>query len=135
VTTIDEHGNVQQWTAVYWRHFGKYTEECDSFAEAYRFLTSGEDYESLSSEAILGPEGAVLMDAAALIDCPSCHRCEFCSEEDPDAGLSAMPSQPPLLGPRAPNGRRTGLSTPPEAGRRRSPAPARCSARSKVAES
>jgi hypothetical protein len=66
VTTIDEHGNVQQWTAVYWRHFGKYTEECDSFAEAYRFLTSGEDYESLSSEAILGPDGAVLMDAAAL---------------------------------------------------------------------
>lgn len=25
-----------------------------------------------------------------IIECPSCDRCEFCSEADPDAGLSEM---------------------------------------------
>lgn len=74
---IDESGAVQQWTAVYWRHFGRYEESCDTFADAYWLLKYGEDQGDLSSEAILGPDGNVLMDARALFEAT-------CSDVDPD---------------------------------------------------
>jgi hypothetical protein len=74
---IDESGNVQQWTAVYWRYHSRYQDEFDNFAEAFEFLKSGEDYGNLSSESILGPDGAVLMDKQALWDAQ-------CSDVNPD---------------------------------------------------
>ncbi len=66
MTTIDENGVPQQWTAVYWQHYSKLDLVCDSFAEAYHFLDSGEDYGELASHAILGPDGNVLMDKKAI---------------------------------------------------------------------
>lgn len=65
---IDQDGNAQQWTAVYWRYGARERVACDSFGEAYRLLDSGEDFGSLSSDSILGPDGAVLMDKRALWD-------------------------------------------------------------------
>lgn len=77
-TVIDESGNVQQWTAVYWRYHSKHEDEFDNFADAYEFLKSGEDYGELSSESILGPDGAVLMDKDALFEAA----CSGVSPED-----------------------------------------------------
>jgi hypothetical protein len=65
---IDQQGNAQQWTAVYWRYHHKYTEECDSLQEAIDFLEAGEDYGSLSSESILGPNGEVVLNKGELFD-------------------------------------------------------------------
>lgn len=75
---IDESGNPQQWTAVYWRYHSKRTEEFDNFADAYEYLKHGEDYGELSSESILGPDGKVLMDANALFEAS----CSGLSPED-----------------------------------------------------
>lgn len=66
MTTIDEDGNELTWTAVYWRYMCKDTEECDSFEDAFRHLMWGEEYEQFSAYALLGPDGTVLMDEAAL---------------------------------------------------------------------
>lgn len=76
-TVIDQDGNVQQWTAVYWRYMVKSEHVAETFAEAYRFLAAGEDYGNLSSEAILGPDGAVLMDREAIWNAQ-------CKDLDPD---------------------------------------------------
>ena len=65
---INESGAVQQWTAVYWRYFSRYKEPCDTFADAYRFLEYGADSGDLAVEAIVGPDGDVLVDADALHD-------------------------------------------------------------------
>ncbi len=82
-TTIDESGNPQQWTAVYWRYHSRYEEVCDSFREAYRYLENGEEYGELSSESILGPDGRELMDQAAI------HRAQI-DQLDPDALLRVL---------------------------------------------
>lgn len=65
---IDEDGAQLRWTAVYWQHMSKFEELCDSFADAYRLLMDGEEYGNLSSVAILGPDGRVLMDTDALFE-------------------------------------------------------------------
>ncbi len=61
---IDQDGNEQTWTAVYWRYHSQCEEERESLADAYRFLASGEDYGSLSADCILGPDGEVVMTGA-----------------------------------------------------------------------
>lgn len=68
MTTIDEDGASQVWTAVYFRHFSRYEEECESLEDAVRFLDSGEDYGELSSVEVRGPDGTVVMDEAALFE-------------------------------------------------------------------
>lgn len=50
------------WKAVYYRYYRRCEEECESFEEAAEFLRAGEDYGSLSSDAIVDPSGAVVWD-------------------------------------------------------------------------
>lgn len=57
---IDQDGQSLTWTAVYWRYHSRYEEERDSLQEAVAFLERGEEDGSLSSEAVLGPDGKVL---------------------------------------------------------------------------
>lgn len=57
MTVIDQDGAEQRWHAVYWRHYVRREHPCDSFAEAWAFLDSGENYGELSGEAVRTPEG------------------------------------------------------------------------------
>ena len=66
MTTINEQGQVETWTAVYWSHFSQYKEAFDSLQDAWNFLEHGENAGTLSSVAILGPDGKVVMDADQL---------------------------------------------------------------------
>lgn len=88
---INEAGVPQQWTAVYWRHYSRYEDPCDTFAEAFEYLKWGEDYGELSSESILGPDGAVLMDERALFDA-------MCSNVDPEDLLVKLSRAPEIGG-------------------------------------
>lgn len=49
----------QVWVAVYWRYHSRSEEECFSLEEAVQYLAGGEEYGSLSSEAIRCPDGSV----------------------------------------------------------------------------
>ena len=68
MTVIDEQGNQQTWTAVYWRYHSRYEYEADSPEEALSFLKNGEDYGELSSECILGPDREVLIPKSQIHD-------------------------------------------------------------------
>lgn len=60
-TIIDEWGNEQTWTAVYWRYGARYERQADSLDGALRFLEYGEEEGSLSSNSVLGPDGSVVV--------------------------------------------------------------------------
>lgn len=63
---IDQDGREQEWTAVYWRHHAREKYEAESLSEAIGFLFTGEEHEDLVAEAVLGPDGDVVMDEAAI---------------------------------------------------------------------
>lgn len=65
---IDQDGNPQTWTAVYWHYGVKYEEEFDTPEQALAFLVKGEGKDRLSPEAVIGPDGKVLYDKAQLSD-------------------------------------------------------------------
>ncbi len=88
---IDEDGNVQTWTAVYWRHQVKHNAECDSFADAFWLLERGEEDGELSSHSILGPDGRVLMDKAQI------HKAQL-DRLDPEALLVQLGQQRAIAG-------------------------------------
>lgn len=58
---IDEDGNTQTWTAVYWRYHSKSEYEASSLTDALNFLQYGEDYGELSSDSVRGPDGTVVI--------------------------------------------------------------------------
>lgn len=65
---IDEQGNPQTWTAVYWRYHARYEHEADSLEDALSFLSNGEDEGALSSEKVLGPNGEVVISEDEIFD-------------------------------------------------------------------
>ncbi len=60
---IDESGRQLVWTARYWRYGCVDEDEFDGLPEAYEFLVHGEDAGTLSSAAVIGPDGQVVMTA------------------------------------------------------------------------
>lgn len=65
---IDENGNPQTWTAVYWRFHSREREECDSLDEALSFLANGEDNGNLSATEVLGPDGTAVVPESEIFD-------------------------------------------------------------------
>lgn len=67
-TVIDEHGNRQAWTAVYWRHHQRYEHAADSIEAAIYFLSYGEEEGTLSAVEVRGPDGQVVIAEEEIFD-------------------------------------------------------------------
>lgn len=67
-TIIDEQGNEQTWTAVYWRYHVRYEDPFGSLEDALRFLSYGEDEGTLFATEVRGPGGKPVVPEEEIFD-------------------------------------------------------------------
>jgi len=65
---IDELGNEQTWTAVYFRYFVRYEDPFASLEEALGYLSCGEEEGSLSAKEVRGPDGKAVVGEDEIFD-------------------------------------------------------------------
>lgn len=66
--TITQDGQRDTFTAVYRQHGARCEEPCDSLNDAVGALVGGFEHNTLSVEAVLGPDGDVVLNADQVFD-------------------------------------------------------------------